>query len=592
MLFYKKHILFITTYFILTGILLTAQTKEEQLNKLYLRKDIRVTEVEQDILRIEYPDGNLQYKNIGEYKQPNEQKIIYSPDYDSTIINVATLDTMLYYQKYQYWQEVPLGNFPTLLVGDINNNGKPELYGQMKNYTTDYTDILIFEMNQQNGFDSVYRYDSTLIAQAIYDIDKDGKLEMRFKRNYNDTVYNNGWGQYKFVRKSTDSSFANLFAFIFEPNYIPTQQNDFYFGDWDGDLLTDHLIIRLNNPPSINVYEYNSNKSNFDSVYQFNYSLISIYFGGFSIGDFDNDGKTEFFAGSVNGKVLSIENCGNNCYAPNWQGVVQTNNAYLCAETNDLDGNGKKEIWIGGDAYYGGVGTTRITLFETNGNNSYQAVGRIDLVGIFSWDAGNIQVVDVDKDGKEEVLLGLDQTVLILKFTGRANRQRYEVFYYRRNELELSGRNSIYHGATLYDLDGDGKEDLIINMDEVIQNVGLRLFSYIYKANYTVGIRDNKKQQPLNFSFLPLYPNPFNPKTNIKFNITINSFVSLKVYDILGNEITTLFEKELSPGSYSISWEARDGNGQLLPSGVYLFRLSARGGVDSYTKTIKTLLLK
>ena len=60
-------------------------------------------------------------------------------------------------------------------------------------------------------------------------------------------------------------------------------------------------------------------------------------------------------------------------YAPNWQGMVETYNAYLCAETNDIDGNGKKEIWIGGDAFYSGQGITRITIFEANGDNSYQA---------------------------------------------------------------------------------------------------------------------------------------------------------------------------------------------------------------------------
>ncbi len=62
----------------------------------------------------------------------------------------------------------------------------------------------------------------------------------------------------------------------------------------------------------------------------------------------------------------------------------------------------------------------------------------------------------------------------------------------------------------------------------------------------------------------------------------------LKVYDILGKEITTLLEKELSPGSYTISWEARDGNGKLLPSGVYLIQLNA----GNYTKVIKALLMR
>lgn len=566
------------------------EIKEEKLQQLKTRDDIKVTEVSKDLLKREYPNGKVLYKNIAVYRYPESsiQQPVCSPTYDSTIIDIATLDTTLYYQKYTYWQEVPLGNFRTLLVGDVNNNKLPELYGQMKKYNTDYSDIVIFEMNQQGTFDSVYKFDSTLIAESIYDVDKDLNLEMRFKRNYQDTIYNNGWGQYKFVRKSSYYSFCNSFYFIFEPNYYPSQQNDFYFGDWDGDNLIDQILIRLNFPPSVNIYEYSPINPNFDSVYQFDYYSNDLYFGGFSIGDFDQDGGTEFLAGSVHGKVLSIENCGDNCYAPNWQGIVETYNAYLCAETNDLDGNGKKEIWIGGDAYNNGIGTTRITIFEANGNNSYQVVGKIDLVGIFSWNAGNIQVIDLDKDGKDEILLGLDQTVFILKFNGSQNHQKYEVFYYRRNELALSGRNSIYYGAVLYDLNGDGKEDLIINMDEVIQSVGLRLFSYIYKANYTVDIRDEKKQLPLVLELCPSYPNPFNPTTNIKFNIAKSSLVSLKVYNSLGKEIITLLEKEISPGSYNISWEAKDGNGNLLPSGAYLIRLTSA----NYAKSVKALLLK
>jgi len=351
------------------------------------------------------------------------------------------------------------------------------------------------------------------------------------------------------------------------------------------------FFVRTNK--SLNLGEYNPIKPNFDSVYQFDYYSRDYYYGGFSIGDFDQDGKTEFFAGSLHGKVLSIENTGNNSYAPNWEGKVETYNVYLCAETNDLDGNGKKEIWIGGDAFYSGVGITRITLFEANGNDSYQAVGKIDLIGVMSFEAGNIQTLDVDKDGIDEVAICIDGNFLILKFNGSKNHQTYEVFYIKKNELALAGGNSVYYGATMYDLTGDGKEELIINLDNVRENNGgLRLFSYIYKPNFIVSVDNEQNTLPKEFSLSSNYPNPFNPQTNIKFEISENSFVSIKVYNILGKEITTLVEKEQTPGSYQISWEAKDNEGNLLPSGVYLIRLFANGKSVSYTKTIKAILLK
>jgi len=572
--------------------LFAQQSKQEKLQQLKTREDVKVTEVEPNILKLKYRNGKTLYINIGEYQPPTNnslQKTNYSPTYDSTIIDIATIDTMLYYQKYSYWQTVPLGNFRTLLVGDVNKNGRPELYGQVKDYWTDYTDIMAFEMNTNGKFESVFSYDSTVIAGNIYDIDKDGKEELRLAKNYVDEKSSYLVWSFLFYKQSNDSAIANNLSFTFKTRDTSDQQNDNYFGDWDGDQYTDQVFITLNQ--KINFFEYNPLLPNFDLVYELNYGPIDLYYGGFSIGDFDQDGKTEFLAGSVHGKVLSIENTGNNSYAPNWEGKVETYNAYLCAETNDLDGNGKKEIWIGGDAFYSGVSVTRITLFESDGNDSYQVVGKIDLVGIFSWDAGNIQVIDVDKDGKEEVLLGLDQTVIILKFNGSLNHQTYEVFYFKQNNWQ--NNNIGYYGANLYNLTGDGKDELLINCWDDPPGLGtIKWFNWIYKPNFVVSVNNEQNTLPKGFSLSSNYPNPFNPQTNIKFEISENSFVSIKVYNILGKEITTLVEKEQAPGSYQISWEAKDSEGRMLPSGVYLIRLTANGKSVNYTKTVKAILLK
>lgn len=559
-----------------------SQTREEKLWQLKNRDDIKVTEVQPNILKLEYPNGKVMYKNIGDYVVDEKENITYSPTFDSTIIDLTTIDTMLYYQTYTYWQEVPLGNFRTLLVGDVNNNGRAELYGQMKSLTGPYSDIVCFEMNSQGLFNLSLNYDTTVEARTIYDVDKDGNTELLLRRNL-DNIYPGN--SYRFYNKKTLNGLADTLYFIFYPFETVHQQNDNYFGDWDGDLLTDQIFITIS--ADINVFEFNPTIPNFDSVYQFDHSQLDVYYGGFSIGDFDQDGKTEFLAGSVHGKVLSIENCGDNCYAPNWQGMVETYNAYLCAETNDLDGNGKKEIWIGGDAFYSGESITRITIFEAYGNNSYQVVGRIDIKGIFSFDAGNVQVIDVDKDGKEEVLFGLDMTVLILKFNGSQNHQTYEVFYYKRHNWENNHMG--YYGANLYNLIDDERDELLINMWDDPPGLGtIRWFNWIYKPNFTVHVKEETDNLPAEYQLYPSYPNPFNPQTTIKFDIAQASFTTIKVFNILGKEITMLVEKELSPGSYSISWEARDSNSQLLPSGVYLIRLTA----DNYTKTNKAILLR
>ena len=79
------------------------------------------------------------------------------------------------------------------------------------------------------------------------------------------------------------------------------------------------------------------------------------------------------------------------------------------------------------------------------------------------------------------------------------------------------------------------------------------------------------------------YPNPFNPITNIKFQIVERGSVTLKIYDILGNEVTTIINKELEAGYYKYDWDASE-----LASGVYLYRIRA----GKYVETKKMLLLK
>jgi len=87
----------------------------------------------------------------------------------------------------------------------------------------------------------------------------------------------------------------------------------------------------------------------------------------------------------------------------------------------------------------------------------------------------------------------------------------------------------------------------------------------------------------LNFSLYQNYPNPFNPLTKIKYQIPELSFVSIKVYDVLGNEITTLVNEEKTIGSYEVEL-----NAMSLPSGIYFYRLQA----GDYIETKKMVLLK
>ena len=85
------------------------------------------------------------------------------------------------------------------------------------------------------------------------------------------------------------------------------------------------------------------------------------------------------------------------------------------------------------------------------------------------------------------------------------------------------------------------------------------------------------------FALMQNYPNPFNPITQIKYSIPGSSFVTLKIYDLPGNEIETLVNEEKPTGSYTVKFD-----GSKLSSGVYFYRLQA----GEYSSTKKLILMK
>jgi hypothetical protein len=97
------------------------------------------------------------------------------------------------------------------------------------------------------------------------------------------------------------------------------------------------------------------------------------------------------------------------------------------------------------------------------------------------------------------------------------------------------------------------------------------------------GEENNSTVIPSEFRLFDAYPNPFNPSTNIKYQIANTSFVILKIYNITGKEVTTLVSEKKSPGIYEINWDA-----SYYPSGVYFYRLTS----DGFSETKKLILLK
>jgi hypothetical protein len=107
--------------------------------------------------------------------------------------------------------------------------------------------------------------------------------------------------------------------------------------------------------------------------------------------------------------------------------------------------------------------------------------------------------------------------------------------------------------------------------------------NYQYWTRNPIGTEDEPNIVATSYSLAQNYPNPFNPSTMIKFNVAKAGFVSLKVYNTLGQEVATLVNENLGAGEKTVRF-----NGANLASGTYIYRLNVNG----VTLTNKMMLVK
>ena len=103
------------------------------------------------------------------------------------------------------------------------------------------------------------------------------------------------------------------------------------------------------------------------------------------------------------------------------------------------------------------------------------------------------------------------------------------------------------------------------------------------KAQWLTDVKQENNKIVNEFRIYQNYPNPFNPSTNIKFSVPREADVTLKVFNVLGEEVTTLVNKTMKPGTYNVHFNAKD-----LTSGIYFYTLTS----DNFVQTKKMLLLK
>ncbi len=237
-----------------------------------------------------------------------------------------------------------------------------------------------------------------------------------------------------------------------------------------------------------------------------------------------------------------------------------------------------------------GARLQNIAINPNNGNEILVVMSNYNIIGLYhSTDGGaNYTAVEGNLEGNNNNPGPSLRSAVIMPYKG-------ETYYFVGTSTGLYSTTQLNGSNTVWVQEG---ADVIGNV--IVQALDSRLTDhtvavathgrgiFIGKPNGIVGVKEEKLSN--GFSLSQNYPNPFNPTTTIKYSIpadktlhTTPQKIQIKVYDILGKEITTLVNENKLPGKYEVNFNATN-----LASGIYYYTLSG----NNFSKTKKMMLLK
>jgi hypothetical protein len=328
--------------------------------------------------------------------------------------------------------------------------------------------------------------------------------------------------------------------------------------------------------------------------------------------DIDNDGDIDIVTASY--ELGRIDICVNDGISlSNWPTTTLTNNfgGALCVLIKDMDKDGDLDIlgtasdanlitwwqnqggnppsWLSYQIASDFIGSSDLHVIDMNLDGIYDVIGdawKSNQVAYWicnnlqgnSWSeyivtsnllvAAGVSGGDLDKDGDVDI-------VAVGKVPGEL--AIYQNSNFNWTKIVLTNDFEGGEGIQVLDLDGDGDLDIVSAASSG------KLIWWDNKTPTAV-IDDNYIQVPQYFNLEQNYPNPFNTNTTIRYQIPELSFVTLKVYDMLGREVAILVEDNKNAGSHQADFNA-DG----LTSGIYFYRLQYG---NAYEETNKMIYLK
>jgi hypothetical protein len=456
--------------------------------------------------------------------------------------------------------DIPLQNtWPALAWGDLDGDGKPEIYWGPVNFTSSENPnparILVYESAGDGTMgvsDGLGGY-APNAQWTIVDVDNFNLRPIRF-------IIKNIGGQDKLIFADRAANASGFHYGVITVDDIP---------DFGGGTETWTLEASGVDDPILN-------DATFSARNKWDLAIVGdvIY----------------LFAES--GLVYPIKYDGDEWVSMDpLSGVADGYGSFKGSVTYDLDGDGVDEIVVG-SWFTAAVGNVYLLKQDADTLLTYQiadlgALGASRLVG-----AG---VGDVDGDGRPDFIFGS-------RNPSTPNNSVYRVKYLGGDITDPANYEASIIDSLLVPSPGGVGGDLDVI---VVANIdGDPADEILYTMGYTRGVANDTTANVaiLDIEFTPVsvelvdtnipdnfyldqnYPNPFNPSTTITFGLTVEMVVELKVYDLLGKEVMTLIDNDvMSAGSYNVTFDA-----SRLASGSYYYRLKVGDNVLSK----KMVLLK
>lgn len=335
--------------------------------------------------------------------------------------------------------------------------------------------------------------------------------------------------------------------------------------------------------------------------------------------DYDLDGDFDFFLqGYGNHDEIWKNEGGTFVNADQETGLdvfTQPHQAFL--NVGDIDNDGDEDIFIQINDWTGDDIEALLLNDIYEGTRSFVDVGQFaNLMKL--GDRKGSGLIDYDMDGKLDIYItSVEYNTIVYHNTGTETANNWvglDLWGTKSNKDALGTRLTLYAGgeqqtrytraATTWRMQdnpyvhfGIGQatsiDSLIIRWPlgdvEVLKDLEINKYHKIVELASSTGVEKSDNQLPYTMDLFANYPNPFNPSTTISFQLSQEEYVSLKIYNIKGEEIITLVnERKQSPGLFNVTWDGRDKNGHFVSAGLYIYQLKA----GNFTSSKKMAFIK